>query len=174
MNRKFAGLVAGLLLVATGLAAQMKPSTWTAPSAAQVDAIYPDIESLYFDLHRNPELSEHEVQTAAKLASRMKALGYDVTDRRRRHRHRRHPSQRRLAPRSCLRTEHRRSSRSKKKPACPTPVHSSLQRMTPAAFSSASCTPAVMTSTWPPVGSGPPPSWPAPNRQHWHGTLIHR
>ncbi|HEX4485709.1 MAG TPA: amidohydrolase [Terriglobales bacterium] len=49
------------------------------PSPAQIDAIYPEAEMLYLDLHRNPELSLHEVQTAAKLAERAKALGYEVT-----------------------------------------------------------------------------------------------
>jgi hippurate hydrolase len=47
--------------------------------AAQVDAIYPDIEQLYIDLHRNPELAFHEQRTAATLAARVKALGYEVT-----------------------------------------------------------------------------------------------
>ena len=47
--------------------------------AASVDAIYPDIEKLYFDLHRNPELAFHEQRTAATLAARVKALGYEVT-----------------------------------------------------------------------------------------------
>ncbi len=54
-------------------------TTWTTPSTAEVDAIYPDIEALYIDLHRNPELAFQEVQTAAKLAARVKALGYEVT-----------------------------------------------------------------------------------------------
>ena len=52
---------------------------WTTPTVAEVDAIYPDIEKLYIDLHRHPELAFNEVQTAAKLAARMKALGFDVT-----------------------------------------------------------------------------------------------
>jgi len=46
---------------------------------AQVDAIYPDVEKLYIDLHRNPELAFHEKRTAATLAARVKALGYTVT-----------------------------------------------------------------------------------------------
>jgi hippurate hydrolase len=46
---------------------------------ARVDAIYPDIEKLYIDLHRNPELAFHEQRTAATLAARVKALGYEVT-----------------------------------------------------------------------------------------------
>ncbi len=76
------GLVAffgGCLLLAAGAAAQTKPTTWTAPSAEQVNAVYPDVEVLYLDLHRNPQLSLHEQQTAAKLAERLKVLGYEVT-----------------------------------------------------------------------------------------------
>jgi hippurate hydrolase len=65
--------------MAAGAAAQTKPIAWTAPSAEQVNAIYPEVEAFYLDLHRNPELSLQEQQTAAKLAARMKALGYDVT-----------------------------------------------------------------------------------------------
>ena len=38
---------------------------------AQVDAIYPDIEKLYIDLHQNPELAFHEQRTAAALAARV-------------------------------------------------------------------------------------------------------
>jgi hippurate hydrolase len=45
----------------------------------QVNVIYPEIEKLYIDLHRNPELAFHEQRTAAELAERVKALGYDVT-----------------------------------------------------------------------------------------------
>jgi hippurate hydrolase len=44
-----------------------------------VNAIYSEVESLYLDLHRTPELAMHEQQTSSKLAERMKALGYEVT-----------------------------------------------------------------------------------------------
>jgi amidohydrolase len=47
--------------------------------SAEVDAVYPQSEALYFDLHRNPELSRHEQQTAAKLATGLRGLGYTVT-----------------------------------------------------------------------------------------------
>jgi amidohydrolase len=57
----------------------MSQPAWTTPSMAEVDAIYPDIEALYIDLHQNPELAFQEVQTSAKLAARVKALGYEVT-----------------------------------------------------------------------------------------------
>ena len=72
-------LLASWVLMAAAAAAQTKPIAWTAPSAEQVNAIYPEVEAFYLDLHRNPELSLQEQQTAAKLAARMKALGYDVT-----------------------------------------------------------------------------------------------
>ncbi len=58
--------------------AQGSSMPWTTPTAAEIDAIYPDIEALYIDLHRNPELAFQETQTAAKLAARVKALGFDV------------------------------------------------------------------------------------------------
>jgi len=59
------------------LAAQGGP--YATPTAAQIEAIYPAIEALYIDLHKNPELGFQETQTAAKLAAHVKALGFDVT-----------------------------------------------------------------------------------------------
>jgi len=47
--------------------------------AAEVDAVYAQADSLYRDLHRQPELSGHEYKTAATLAAGLKALGYEVT-----------------------------------------------------------------------------------------------
>ena len=69
-------VLVGLLVLAREAPSQ---TAWTTPSTAEVDALYPDIEALYIDLHRNPELAFQEVQTAAKLAARVKALGYEVT-----------------------------------------------------------------------------------------------
>lgn len=40
----------------------------------------PELLELYRDLHANPELSFEEVETAAKLAKRAKALGFEVTE----------------------------------------------------------------------------------------------
>ncbi len=48
------------------------------PALAPLDALYPDLEKFYVDLHQNPELSYHEEKTAAKLAERLRALGYEV------------------------------------------------------------------------------------------------
>ena len=69
-------MLLGLLAFAGSGAGQ---TAWITPTTAEVDAIYPDIEALYIDLHRNPELAFQEVQTAAKLAALVKALGYEVT-----------------------------------------------------------------------------------------------
>ena len=65
-----------LILAASGWA----QSVGEAPLSAQVDSVYPQVETLYMDLHRHPELSLHEVNTAAKLAARLRELGYDVTE----------------------------------------------------------------------------------------------
>ncbi len=50
-----------------------------ADATAEVDAEYPRAEALYLDLHRHPELSFHETETAAKLAAALRDAGYDVT-----------------------------------------------------------------------------------------------
>ena len=40
----------------------------------------PGLMELYRDLHANPELSFEEHETAAKLAKRMRDLGFEVTE----------------------------------------------------------------------------------------------
>jgi hippurate hydrolase len=47
--------------------------------SAEVQSVYPEVQSLYIDLHEHPELSTHEVNTAAKLAALLRKLGYEVT-----------------------------------------------------------------------------------------------
>ena len=70
----------GFVAVVTtcALSAQSGPR-WTTPTPAEVDAVFPDVDALYVTLHRSPELGFQEVQTAATLAARLKALGFDVT-----------------------------------------------------------------------------------------------
>jgi len=68
-------LFATLVAVAFG----QNPAT-QGPTSNEVQAVYPEAQALYVDLHQNPELSSHETQTAAKLAERLRALGYDVTE----------------------------------------------------------------------------------------------
>jgi amidohydrolase len=56
-------------------------SAWAqAPSLKEVDKVYPDSHALYLDLHEHPELSAHEIQTAAKLAGSLRNAGYEVTE----------------------------------------------------------------------------------------------
>lgn len=57
------------------------PCGATPPALGGLDAIYPSIEALYIDLHRTPEISLQEEKTAAKLAARLRDLGYEVTER---------------------------------------------------------------------------------------------
>ncbi len=52
----------------------------TATSSKEIESAYPAAHALYLDLHQNPELSSHETQTAAKLATQLRGLGYDVTE----------------------------------------------------------------------------------------------
>jgi hippurate hydrolase len=51
-----------------------------ATSKKEIESVYPEAHAFYLDLHQNPELSSHEAQTAAKLAGRLRSLGYDVTE----------------------------------------------------------------------------------------------
>jgi len=51
----------------------------SSPVLAPLDAIYPDLDKLYVDLHQSPELSYHEEKTSAKMADRLRALGFEVT-----------------------------------------------------------------------------------------------
>jgi amidohydrolase len=71
-------LAAAASLLLAGWAA-LPPARAAQRVAAEVDAVYPQAEALYLDLHRHPELSLHERQTAAKLADGLRALGFEVT-----------------------------------------------------------------------------------------------
>ncbi len=52
----------------------------TSSLTAEVETVYPDAHALYLDLHQTPELSSHEIQTATKVASKLRDLGYTVTE----------------------------------------------------------------------------------------------
>src|SRR5437660_3654784 len=62
--------------------AVMSAITWAQnpPTPKEVESVYSDAHALYLDIHQNPELSGHETKTAAKLASRLRSLGYEVTE----------------------------------------------------------------------------------------------
>src|SRR6202158_5089946 len=65
--------------VAIGLLLAAAPSTSDRSAVSGLDAIYPQLDALYLDLHQTPELSGRETKTAAKLAERLRQLGYEVT-----------------------------------------------------------------------------------------------
>ena len=65
-----------LLLLAIGTSA----SGQTASQTKETDAVFPEARALYLQIHEHPELSGHETQTAATLAAKLRALGYDVTE----------------------------------------------------------------------------------------------
>lgn len=72
-------LVALTLLALRGSALAAEPAG-TAPRALQgLDGIYPELDALYRQLHQSPELSTQEEKTAAKMAERLRALGFEVT-----------------------------------------------------------------------------------------------
>lgn len=63
------------------LSVSLASGVWAqAPSSKEIEIVYPDAHAFYLDLHQNPELSGHETQTAAKLASHLRSAGYDVTE----------------------------------------------------------------------------------------------
>jgi amidohydrolase len=73
------GAAALALLPATAFAAldvgAVKPQIMST-----IDKTYPHLDTLYKDIHEHPELGFMEVQTAAKLAKEMRALGFEVTE----------------------------------------------------------------------------------------------
>ena len=69
------------ILAAPALAGLLAlPAASGSPALAPVNTIYPDLEAFYIDLHQTPELSMHEEKTSAKVAARLRQLGYEVTD----------------------------------------------------------------------------------------------
>lgn len=67
-----------LLAGALGATAQTAPSH--AEVAPLVNSMYASLETLYKDLHANPEIAFQEVRTAAKMAEEMRKLGFEVTE----------------------------------------------------------------------------------------------
>lgn len=73
-------LAAPALLAAFPLLSAPPAPTRAARALEPVGALWPELDALYLDLHRNPELSRHEEKTAAKMAARLRALGFEVTE----------------------------------------------------------------------------------------------
>src|SRR3954463_13409658 len=59
----------------------MNPTRQVASDATslQLDALLPDLEALYKDVHAHPELSMQETRTSSLAADRLRAAGFDVT-----------------------------------------------------------------------------------------------
>lgn len=69
-----------LLAAALALSACHAGASAQAPQQA-LDALYPSLDALYQDLHRNPELSLKEEKTSMKMAAQLRKLGFEVTER---------------------------------------------------------------------------------------------
>jgi amidohydrolase len=78
--RPLAALLALLALIAAPAAAPASPPA-AAAALAPLDALAPELDALYLDLHRHPELSFQEEKTSATVAARLRALGFEVTER---------------------------------------------------------------------------------------------
>ncbi|AGC46860.1 M20 (carboxypeptidase Ss1) subfamily protein [Myxococcus stipitatus DSM 14675] len=76
MNRpSLLALLVVLLAVPTGRSLAAQPS----PVLSALEGLYPELDVFYRDLHQTPELAFQEEKTAAKLAERLRKLGFDVT-----------------------------------------------------------------------------------------------
>jgi hippurate hydrolase len=83
MNRLTKPLLASAALcAATVLPAHAEIDAVTLKAAIEksVEADYPKLDALYKDIHAHPEIAFQEVKTAARLATEMRALGFEVTE----------------------------------------------------------------------------------------------
>src|ERR1700732_1293500 len=60
--------------------AEIDVASLKAAIEASVEGDYPKLDALYKDIHAHPEIAFQEVRTAARLATEMRALGFDVTE----------------------------------------------------------------------------------------------
>ncbi len=75
-------LLAASALAAAPPASKENPASKAASDealAAPLAALFPELEALYLDLHQAPELSLHEVKTAARMARELTKAGFEVT-----------------------------------------------------------------------------------------------
>jgi amidohydrolase len=73
-------LVIAATVLCAALGAQAQNTALNAQVKPLVDSMYPALDALYKDLHANPELAFQEVRTAGVLASEMRKLGFEVTE----------------------------------------------------------------------------------------------
>jgi hippurate hydrolase len=67
------------LSIANSSAALAEQARGINQAVPEIAALEPELESLYRDLHEHPELAFHEQRTAAELADRLRALGFEIT-----------------------------------------------------------------------------------------------
>ncbi len=78
---RLAHLTGGALFLSGALCVAQSAAAADSGSLGGLDAIYPALQALYIDLHKSPELSLQEEKTAARMAARLRDLGYEVTER---------------------------------------------------------------------------------------------
>ncbi len=72
-------LLALLLAASAWPPAAARAAEASSPVLAPLDGLYPELDALYRDLHQSPELAAREEKTSAKLAERLRKLGFEVT-----------------------------------------------------------------------------------------------
>jgi amidohydrolase len=83
MNRFVMPLLASTMLCAASMVpahAELDVIKLKAAIETSVEADYPKLDALYKDIHAHPEIAFQELNTAAKLAAEMRALGFEVTE----------------------------------------------------------------------------------------------
>ena len=83
MNRFAKILLMSAALGALSLAparAELDVAALKASIEKSVEADYPKLDALYKDIHAHPEIAFQEVKTAERLATEMRALGFEVTE----------------------------------------------------------------------------------------------
>ena len=84
MNRFAKPLLASVALCAAAslspVHAELDVVKLKAAIETSVEADYPKLDALYKEIHAHPEIAFQEVKTAARLATEMRALGFDVTE----------------------------------------------------------------------------------------------
>jgi len=73
-------LFALALSVCLPLASLASPDSIKGNLQAKLNADYPRLEALYKELHAQPELSEVEFRTAARMAAELRETGFEVTE----------------------------------------------------------------------------------------------
>lgn len=71
-------VLASMLLSADPAGAQSAAAT--SPVLTPLDSLMPELEKLYIELHQSPELSLQEEKTSAKMATLLRGLGFEVTE----------------------------------------------------------------------------------------------